>query len=237
MGWIKIAAISVLTFGAFDFLWFFRLACVIVMSKLKRKLTHQEESVIYGMCTTQDLDFVGHMNNARYFRELDFARFDYFLRSGLYNYIFGGKKKGYCVIHSSTIRYRRSIDFLRFFAVKSRIVWWDSRTLFFEHRFITLADGFVRAIAYSRCSIVNINVSEMMKELSFDETPQMIEGMPEEIRHWIQFNDVSSQKLKQELLLPSMKDNFKNLNVSKEPASLVYCSSSENLINESPRKS
>lgn len=38
-----------------------------------------------GLCTTQDVDiFIRHMNNARYVRELDFARFHYYGLTGIY---------------------------------------------------------------------------------------------------------------------------------------------------------
>lgn len=46
-----------------------------------------------GICTSQDVDiFIRHMNNARYLRELDFARFHYYALSGLYEEI--KKSKG-----------------------------------------------------------------------------------------------------------------------------------------------
>lgn len=50
---------------------------------------------------------MNHMNNARYLRELDFARYYHYDRSGLYA---GVSKKGGTFIHTATIvRYRRAI--------------------------------------------------------------------------------------------------------------------------------
>ena len=46
------------------------------------------------------------MNNAKYFKELDFARFDFYFRSGLSDYI-EARKKIYVVQHAAMIRYRR----------------------------------------------------------------------------------------------------------------------------------
>jgi len=52
------------------------------------------------------------MNNARYLRELDFARVDFYERSGLYRTI---KAKGGAVVQGAcTVRYRR---FLRPFSI------------------------------------------------------------------------------------------------------------------------
>ena len=33
-----------------------------------------DTAVIPGICWTTDLDYFGHMNNGKYFRDLDFAR-------------------------------------------------------------------------------------------------------------------------------------------------------------------
>ena len=55
-----------------------------------------------------DVDiFIKHMNNARYLRELDFARFHYYDRSGIYAEI--AKKRGGAVQGASSTRYRRAI--------------------------------------------------------------------------------------------------------------------------------
>ena len=62
----KIVKFGALTFLAFDALWFLRLAATRVATLLfKRKLAPLEESKVYNICTTHDLDFMGHMNNAR----------------------------------------------------------------------------------------------------------------------------------------------------------------------------
>ena len=40
-------------------------------------LTLGDEGVIYSLCWTTDLDYFFHMNNGKYFREMDFARWVY----------------------------------------------------------------------------------------------------------------------------------------------------------------
>ena len=42
------------------------------------------EAVIKSICWTTDIDYFLHMNNAKYLKELDFARFDYYFRTGLW---------------------------------------------------------------------------------------------------------------------------------------------------------
>jgi acyl-CoA thioesterase FadM len=61
-----------------------------------------------GLCSTQDVDiFIRHMNNARYVRELDFARFHYYGLTGIYAAI--KKHGGGAVQGASSVRYRRTI--------------------------------------------------------------------------------------------------------------------------------
>ena len=70
----------------FDAYWFIRFTLTKVLVKLWRPKLRSilQESVVYNICSTHDIDFMGHMNNARYFRELDFGRMDNVLRSGIY---------------------------------------------------------------------------------------------------------------------------------------------------------
>lgn len=59
------------------------------------------------------------MNNARFLRELDFARLDFYERTGLYNCI--RKKGGTIAMGASTIRYRRFIRLFNAYLIKSKV--------------------------------------------------------------------------------------------------------------------
>ncbi|QQP37610.1 Uncharacterized protein FKW44_017931, partial [Caligus rogercresseyi] len=97
--------------------------------------------------------------------------------------------------------YRRSINLFCMFSVISRVVWWDESSIYFEHRFITPGDHFVRAIAYSHCYIGNCDVEGMMRDLN--------------VQRWMEFMSSSSGKLKQELLSDSNLQGI-TLNASSE---------------------
>lgn len=73
-----------------------------------------------GICTTQDVDLLfKHMNNARYLRELDFARFHYYDRSGIYSVIV---KRGCGAVQgASSTRYRRAIPIFTPFKVVTKV--------------------------------------------------------------------------------------------------------------------
>ena len=51
------------------------------------------------------------MNNAKYFKELDYARFDFYFRSELSDYV-EARKEIYVVQHAAMIIYRRPLNFL-----------------------------------------------------------------------------------------------------------------------------
>ena len=102
-GWVqKALRISVSVALLFDAHWFLhfaivKLAAVMFRPKLKSIL---QESVVYSICSTNDLDFNWHMNNARYHRELDFGRIDFWLRSGLYSTLKDLRSNAYVVQHA-----------------------------------------------------------------------------------------------------------------------------------------
>lgn len=131
------------------------------------------------------------MNNGKYFRELDFARFDFYFRSGLSDY-FKTRKEIYVVQHAAMIRYRRPLNFLMPFLVRTRLVYFDQRSLFFEQSFVSKPDDFVRAVAFCKNTVVNCNVLSMMKNLYGLEQP----SCPPELLKFIEANEISSNKLK-----------------------------------------
>ena len=86
----------------FDAYWFLRFAYMELMAKVFRPKLKSilHDSIVYSICSTTDLDINWHMNNARYFRELDFGRIDYWLRSGLYSTVKGLQSNAYIVQHA-----------------------------------------------------------------------------------------------------------------------------------------
>ena len=131
------------------------------------------------------------MNNGKYFRELDFARFDFYFRCGLSEY-FRSRKEIFVVQHGAMIRYRRSINFLMPFIVKTRLVYFDQRSLYFEQSFISKPDNFIRAVALCKNTVVNCNVPALLKDL-YNLDPM---DCPPDLVKFIEANEISSNKLK-----------------------------------------
>lgn len=178
-----------------DVNYFIRCVFTVFCGRLfqkKRKLN--ETTTIYGICTSQDVDiFIRHMNNARYLRELDFARFHFYALTGLYEEV--RKRKGGAVQGASSVRYRRTIPIFNLYKIQTRLIWWDEKAIYIEQQFITLNDNFVRAVALSKQCITNCNVVDIMQE----KFPEIIRPeMPEDLKLWLDSIELSSQKLRKD---------------------------------------
>ncbi|XP_055526294.1 protein THEM6-like [Wyeomyia smithii] len=187
--------IVVLLYVAFDLNYFIRTLCTIGSIALSRRNLKLTETITtYGICTTQDIDiFLNHMNNVRFLRELDFARYQWYGRCRFWTNF---NAAGGSVMQGATmIRYRKMISLLQPFRVETRLVWWDEKSLYFEHKFITLLDGFIRAIAFSKQVAAKVNLNDFMGrfEECLNKPPQ-----PDEIRHWLAANEVSSLQIRKD---------------------------------------
>ena len=72
----------------------------------------------------------------------------------------------------------RSIDAFVPFKVVTRLIFWDERSLYFEQSFVSLHDGFVRAVAICKNTVVGGSVVEMLASVGAKSAP----AMPKEVR-------------------------------------------------------
>nr|XP_029723391.1 protein THEM6-like [Aedes albopictus]XP_029723392.1 protein THEM6-like [Aedes albopictus] len=191
MWWIVLAALYI----AFDLNYFIRaIFTVVVILCSKRGLKLTDTITTYGICTTQDIDMMlNHMNNARFLRELDFARYHWYGRTGFWTKLraLGGS----AVQASVMVRYRKQLSLGHPFRIETNVVWWDDKCIYFEHKFVTLFDGFVRAVATSRQAITGVELDKVMKQFDDGQTrPEQ----PEEIRHWMNAVEISSRNLRKD---------------------------------------
>ncbi|XP_022122870.1 protein THEM6 [Pieris rapae] len=187
-----IVSIIALAYIFWDVNYFLRIAFTIGIGRLfKKKCSIKDSTTIYGFCTTQDVDiFLRHMNNARYVRELDFARFHFYDATGIYKNI--KAVDGHALQGASTIRYRRTIPIFTPYKVETKLVYWEDKTMFIEQKFVTF-DGFVRAIVLSRQNLINVDADTLLKNIPGAESrPEC----PEEIKHWLDAIEISSARLR-----------------------------------------
>uniref|UniRef100_A0A8C6UJV1 Protein THEM6 n=1 Tax=Neogobius melanostomus TaxID=47308 RepID=A0A8C6UJV1_9GOBI len=152
------------------------------------------EQKVDGVVSTHDLDYMGHMNNSRYLRECDFARFHYYMRNGFF---MASRKLGAkMVVGASTIRYRRSLNFREAFMIRTKVLGWDDKAFYLEQRFVSKKDGFVSAIMLCRQNVVRCSPEQVIEQVCKKkiECPEF----PEDLKHWINYITASSQALRAE---------------------------------------
>ena len=98
----------------------------------------------------------------------------------------------YVVQHEAMIRYRRSLNFLMPFIVKTRLVYFDKRSLYFEQTFISKPDNFIRAVAFCKNTIVNCDVMDLMANMYNLQQPIC----PPDLKKFIEANEISSNLLR-----------------------------------------
>uniref|UniRef100_T1GPB0 Protein THEM6 n=1 Tax=Megaselia scalaris TaxID=36166 RepID=T1GPB0_MEGSC len=116
-----VLSIIIVTYLLIELHYFVRMClCVLNARFIKKKVDIFETTSVTGICLSSDVDtFLFHMNNARYFREIDFARADFYERTCLYKKILA--KGGSVVQGASTIRYRKFIRPFSLFRITSKV--------------------------------------------------------------------------------------------------------------------
>lgn len=81
-----------------------------------------------------DLDFNLHVNNGRYLAIADIARLHWFVRTGVMEV--ARKQRAFPVIGDAIAKFRRDLKALESFEIETRLLGWDHKWGFLEHRFI-----------------------------------------------------------------------------------------------------
>ncbi|XP_051944291.1 protein THEM6-like [Hippocampus zosterae] len=193
--WLLLLLAALLAlFCSLDVWYFIRAAAVFVRAWLQppvRDVT--AEQVMTGRVAPRDIDMC-HMNNARYLRECDFARFSLYMRNGVFKAL--RALKASMVVGATTIRYRRPLCIGESYELRSRVVTWDDKAFFLEQRFVSSKDGVVCAIMYCKQTVLRSSPDKIMQYLCKRkvECPEF----PEDLQHWINFISASSQNLRAE---------------------------------------
>ncbi|KAM9308847.1 LOW QUALITY PROTEIN: protein THEM6 [Gastrophryne carolinensis] len=182
-------------FSLLDVWYFLRAFLAVAWARLQPPVKDLLREQSYGgLVLPHDLDFLLHMNNSRYLREADFARLAYFTRGGLFGALHS--LGAGMVMAACTVRYRRSLRLLEAFQIRTRLLCWDERAFYLEQRFVAPRDGFVCAVLLSRQHIIGSAPDKVVQSMCKRkvESPEF----PDEVMHWIDYNDNSSQKLRAE---------------------------------------
>jgi acyl-CoA thioesterase FadM len=127
-------------------LLFFRVALIVLKGLFGRRVDVLHESVLRMRVWPTDMDLNFHLNDGRYLSLAGLGRIDLLARGGLLR---PAMKRGwYPVVGAAMVRYRRELRWLERFTLHSRILGWDDKWFYFEHRF--QKNDALAAVVYAR---------------------------------------------------------------------------------------
>lgn len=95
-----------------------------------------------------DLDELRHMNNGAYLSNLDHARVELVVRTGLWKRL--NEAGMYPVVSAQTITYRKSLELWQKYTIESRLLGVDDRSVYVEQRFVVDGEVYARAHIQAR---------------------------------------------------------------------------------------
>ena len=163
---------------------YLRLFYMLIATFFKPKVADElDETRLRFSVWPNDLDLNGHMNNGRYLTIMDIGRMDFVLRLKLAGYVI---RNGYIpVLSSVTMRYRLPLLPLQKYTLSTRILCWDDKWVFMEHRFIIRGgnkDGAIAAIGLVKGSFFSkkirgtIPTGDIMAAIGLSEPSPPIPG-------------------------------------------------------------
>jgi len=109
-----------------------RTISVFLAAPLRPRLALFDQSRLYFRVLPSDLDLNIHMNNARYLALMDIGRIDLILRTSMWRTMWANRWQA--VLAGSLVRYRRSLKPFRKLELTSRLIGWDEKWFYIEHR-------------------------------------------------------------------------------------------------------
>lgn len=159
----------------------FRLMKVLLGTLRRLPLDLLGESIVEFRVWPNDLDVNLHMNNGRYLTLMDLGRFDLIFRMGMLRHVIRHSWRP--VAASATIQFHRSLRPFQKFRIRTSLVCWDEKWIYFQQRFESegklVARGFVRALL--RGGTGNVPTARILEVMGQDVPSP---SMPESVALW-----------------------------------------------------
>ena len=123
-----------------------RVAGIVFRNFFRRRIALLDPSQLQLRVWPNDIDLTRHLNDGRYLSFAGVGRIDLLMRTGILR--MGMKRRWYPVVGSAMIRYRREIRPLARVTLRTRLLGWEEKWFYFEHRF-EVKDA-LHAVAYVR---------------------------------------------------------------------------------------
>ncbi|XP_047985820.1 protein THEM6-like [Leguminivora glycinivorella] len=194
--WFLLCLLFIFFMVVCDANYFVRVYVTVIGSRLfNSKISIKDTATIYGICTLQDCDITfTSIRLSRLVRDLDFARYQFYDRTGIYQRSQELRIKSLqgCTLTCTS----EPVPLFKFYRIDTKLVYWDDRSLFFEHQVVTTADGKVRSFLVSRQHAIGDDGQS---------TEALLEGLtgsdvrptcPDYIQTWLKSMEISSKKLR-----------------------------------------
>ncbi|KIQ06538.1 MULTISPECIES: thioesterase family protein [Pseudomonas] len=175
-------------------LWF-RLFLMLLRRPWRRPVSAFETTVVRMRVWPLDLDLNRHVTNGRYFTLADVGRMDYVLRSGAFRVAL--KHRALPIVGDVWGKFRRELKLFQSFDIHTRMLGWDEKWSFIEHRFVK--DGRVLGMVIMRGLFrgPNGNVSPGAFALELN-LPEQSPPLPDWLSNWSESCDRLSSQLRDE---------------------------------------
>jgi acyl-CoA thioesterase FadM len=150
-----------------------------------------EESRVAFRVLPNDCDINFHMNNGRYLSFMDLGRLHLVAQIGLLRVIL--RKRWGAALGAAEINFIRPLAPFQKFELVTRLVTWDEKYAYMEHRFESsgalCAHAFVKGLFLDKGR--RVDNPAVVAELGYTGAPP---PMPEELRIWAELGSVKKQK-------------------------------------------
>jgi acyl-CoA thioesterase FadM len=140
-----------------------------------------------------DIDINRHLNNGRYMQIIDVNRMEYLLRTGIAQTILARRWKP--ILGSLTIQFRRELRLWEQAVASTRLLGWDDRWVYLEHRIDTVA-GRPVAIAMAKAGFRSqgawVSTDTLRAALDHDLPPM---ALPAYVHAWRALDDSLAEQI------------------------------------------
>ncbi|AMR67412.1 thioesterase family protein [Aquipseudomonas alcaligenes] len=175
-------------------LWF-RLLLMLLRRPWRKPAHGLSTTVVRMRVWPLDLDFNRHVTNGRYFTLADVGRMDYVLRSGAFRVAL--RHRALPIVGDTWGKFRRELKLFEAFEIHTRMLGWDDKWSFVEHRFVSggRTVGVIVIRGLFRSASGTVSPGEFARGMGLDERSP---DMPAWLREWSASCDDMSVQLRQE---------------------------------------
>ena len=166
---------------------YFRLIITFLRHYFKPRIHPLEATTTYYRVMPWDIDAFGHLNNGRYLQIADVSRIAWLTRTNILQL---AVRKGWgAILGGNCIHYCRVLKPFQRYKVTTRILSWDQRWIFIEHRFEQL-EGKLIAVGYTRAALRSKNCWVTTEKIAGHICPGIKSpAHPESVKLWLKADD------------------------------------------------